>query len=133
MAIDFGTSRSGYAFSFHAHPERIIHGKFDCERMSSLFFQSLEYVFLSSCSAEHVRKTYSCIILNAQQDGSYLFLSFGSDANRKLMCDLTNSSETYKVGFKYFKMNLFKENATMEAQNGKPVPIEELITCTLKV
>ena len=60
-----------------------------------------------------------------------MFRAFGNDADSKL--HVLEQEDNTIHAFKYFKMNLFNSERTVEAQNGTQVPVLDVITYSLKV
>ncbi|XP_027578521.1 heat shock 70 kDa protein 12A-like [Pipra filicauda] len=103
VAIDFGTSYSGYCFSLASGTDQI-----------RQVYWGTEHGFKSP-------KTPTCILFNQQQE----FKSFGYDAVMKYKSLPSSKAESWYF-FQNFKMKLYNTNVTtgmeLKATNGKMLP-----------
>jgi hypothetical protein len=135
VAIDLGTSRSGYAYSFN-DPAKIITNLFEyngCYFSHSLILSFLishfSFLILSSY-LESTDKVFTCILLQ-EHNGKLEFKAFGNEANDKMY--ILNEEDHAVYGFKYFKMSLFNETTTIAAHNGAQIPLVDVISYSIKV
>ncbi|NXM36977.1 HS12B protein, partial [Oxyruncus cristatus] len=103
VAIDFGTSYSGYCFSLASGADQI------------------RQVYWGTEHGFKTPKTPTCILFNQQQE----FKNFGYDAVMKYKSLPYNKAESWYF-FQNFKMKLYNTNVTsrmeLKATNGKMLP-----------
>ncbi|KAJ8297751.1 hypothetical protein KUTeg_024282 [Tegillarca granosa] len=118
VAIDFGTTYSGYAFAFRHQPERII----------------LPIWSTSGCKGLASKKTPCDILLN--RDGK--FVAFGYAAREKY-CDLRDDDDHQGYYyFRKFKMELHKRKSGLSYRtqlkdvNGKTLPAIKVFSMSIQ-
>jgi len=92
IAIDFGTSYSGYAFSFKCDKNR-------------------EQIRIPPWGLEHGQKTYktpTCILFDEEQN----FLKFGYDALKTYTVSMKRDQAKEHYIFEHFKMELYNKVST---------------------
>ncbi|XP_053374853.1 heat shock 70 kDa protein 12A-like [Mercenaria mercenaria] len=119
VAIDFGTTYSGWAFSFRHEYER------DPIKVSSKIWQGGTLVS---------QKGPTCILIKS--DGKTTD-SFGYDAESKYAEKVEENEQDQWFFFKRFKMLLFKDkgmkrNATLEDESGKKLPAMTVFSLSIE-
>jgi hypothetical protein len=123
VAIDIGTSRSGYAFTFN-DPTNITLNTFENEGFPLFVRFMVNLIIL-----EESQKTCTALVLVQEKD-KLLFRSFGNEAFCKMTIGLKDPN---LHGFKYFKMKLFDKESSIKSSTGATVSVVDVISESIKV